>query len=61
MLLVSYACEISSMALSEDRRLKEFEDRVLRGVSGLKADETVRGWRNPRNGELHNLPSSPKI
>jgi hypothetical protein len=38
-----------------------FENRVLRGIFGLKRDEVTGGWRKLRNEELHNLYSSPSI
>jgi hypothetical protein len=59
--VVLYGYEIWFLALSEERRLKEIEKRVLRRVFGLKADETERGWRKPHKQEMYNLHSSPKI
>jgi hypothetical protein len=38
-----------------------FENRVLRRIFGPKRDEVTGDWRKPRNGELHNLYSSPNI
>jgi hypothetical protein len=38
-------CETWSLALSEECRLKEFKNRVLRRVFGLKADETERAGK----------------
>jgi hypothetical protein len=38
-----------------------FENRVLRGIFGLKRDEVIRGWRKLHNEEFHNLQSSPII
>jgi hypothetical protein len=38
-----------------------FENRVLRGIFGLKRDEVTVGWRKPHNEELRNLYSSPSI
>jgi hypothetical protein len=38
-----------------------FENRVLRGISGLKGDEIIGGWRKLHNKELHNLYCSPSI
>jgi hypothetical protein len=40
----------------EERRLKEFENRVLRRTFGPKTDEVAGEWRNLHNEELHNLP-----
>jgi hypothetical protein len=38
-----------------------FENRVLRGIFGLKRDEVIGGWRKLHNEELHNLYCSPSI
>jgi hypothetical protein len=38
-----------------------FENRVLRGIFGLKRDEVTGGWRKLHDEELHNLYSSPSI
>jgi hypothetical protein len=38
-----------------------FENRVLRGIFGLKRDEVTAGWRKLHNQELRNLYSSPSI
>jgi hypothetical protein len=32
-----------------------FENKVLRGIFGLKRNEVVGGWRKLHNEELHNL------
>jgi hypothetical protein len=41
--------------------VREFENRVLKRIIGLKEDEIVGGWRKLDNGELHNLHSSADI
>jgi hypothetical protein len=47
--------------LREERRLRVFENRVLRGIFGPKTDE-VRGERRKlHNEELHDLYCSPNI
>jgi hypothetical protein len=38
-------------------RLRLLENRVLRGIFGLKWQEMARGWRKLYNDELHNLYS----
>jgi hypothetical protein len=58
---VLYGCETSSVTLREQHRLKVFENRVLRGIFGLKRDEITGDWRKLHSGELHNLYSSPDI
>jgi len=40
--VVLYGCETWSLTLREERRLRIFENRVLRRIFGLKRDE-VRG------------------
>jgi hypothetical protein len=47
--------------LREEHRLRVFENRVLRRISGSKRDEVAGGWRKLHNEELHNLYSSPNI
>jgi hypothetical protein len=47
------------VTLREGHRLKVFENRVLRGIFGLKRYEMKGGWRKFHDEELHNLYSSP--
>jgi hypothetical protein len=54
-------CEAGSLILREKHRLKVFENRVLRKISGPKRDEATGGWRKLHNEELHNLYSLPSI
>jgi hypothetical protein len=49
------------LTLKEEHKLKVFEDRVLRRISGPKRDIVVGGWRKLHNEELHNLYSWPNI
>jgi hypothetical protein len=42
LLLVLYGCETWSLTLREERRLRVFDNRVLRTVFGSKRDE-VKG------------------
>jgi hypothetical protein len=39
--VVLYGCETWSLTLREERRLRVFENRVLRGVFGPKRDEVT--------------------
>ena len=48
-LLVLYGCETWSLTLKEERRLRVFENRVLRRVFGRKRDEVRGEW-----SKLHN-------
>jgi hypothetical protein len=47
--------------LREERRLRVFENRVLRRIFGPKRDEVTGEWRRLHNRELHALYSSPDI
>jgi hypothetical protein len=47
--------------LREERRLKVFEDRVLRRVFGPKRDEVTREWRKLHNEELYSLPNIVRV
>ena len=47
--------------MREDRRLRVFGNRVLRGIFGPKRDEVTRDWRKLHNEELNDLYSSPNI
>jgi hypothetical protein len=47
--------------LREERRLRVFDNRVLRRVFGLKRDEVTGEWRKLHNEELNDLYSLPNI
>jgi hypothetical protein len=49
-----------SLTLREERRLRVFENRVLR-IFGPKRDEVTGEWRKLHSEELHGLYSSPNI
>jgi len=61
LLVVLYGCETWSLALREERRLRVFECRVLRGIFGAKRDEVTGEWRKLHNDELNDLYCSPSI
>ena len=42
-----------SLTLMEERRLRVFENRVLRGIFGPKREEVTRDWRRLRKEELN--------
>ena len=43
--LVLYGCETWLLTLREERRLRVFENRVLRRIFGPKRDEVTGEWR----------------
>jgi hypothetical protein len=47
--------------MREKRRLRVFENRVLRSIFGPKRDEVTREWRRLHNEELYALYSSTNI
>jgi hypothetical protein len=56
--VVLYGCETWSLTLRLERKLRVFENRVLRRIFGPKRDGVMGGWRKLHNEELHNLYSS---
>ena len=59
--VVLYGCETLSLTLREERRLRVFENRVLRRIFGPKRDEVTEEWRKLHNEELNDLYCSPNI
>ena len=47
--------------MRKERRLKIFENIVLRGIFGLKRNEVTGEWRKLHNEELNDLYCSPNI
>ena len=58
---IVYGCETWSLTLREERRLRVFENMVLRGIFGPKRDEVTDQWRKLHNEELNNLYSLSNI
>jgi hypothetical protein len=58
--VVLYGCETWSLTLREERRLRVFENSMLRSVFDPKGDE-VTGERRKLYEELHDLYCSPTI
>jgi len=47
--------------VSEERRLRLYENRVLRRIFGPKRDVGTREWRTLLNEELNDLYCTPNI
>jgi hypothetical protein len=47
--------------MSEEHRLRMFENRVLRGIFGAKRDEVTGEWKKLHNQELNDLYYSRNI
>jgi len=52
--VVLYGCETWPFTLREERRLRVFENRVLRRIFGPKRDEVIE-WRKLHNEELNGM------
>ena len=55
--IVLYGCETWSLILREERRLRVFENRMLRTVFGPKRVEVTGEWRKLHDEELSDLYS----
>jgi len=60
-LLFFYGCETWSPTLREERRLRVFENTVLKRIFGPRRDEVTGEWKKLHNEELNDLYSSPNI
>jgi len=49
------------LTLREERKLRVFENRVLRRIFGPRRDKVRGEWRRLRNKELNDFYSSPNI
>jgi len=59
--VVLYVCETWSLTLREERKLRVFENMVLRRIFGPRRDEVTGDWRRLLNEELNDFYCSPDI
>jgi len=59
--VVLYGCETWSLTLQEERKLRVFENMVLRRIFGPRRDEVKGEWRRLQNKELNDFYFSPNI
>jgi hypothetical protein len=59
--VVLYGCETCPLTLRDERRLRGFENKVLRRVFGPKRDKVTGEWKKLHNEKLNDLYCSPNI
>jgi hypothetical protein len=59
--VVLCGCETFSLTLREERKLRVFENKVLRRIFGPRRDEVTGEWRRLHIEELNDLYSSPNV
>jgi len=59
--VVLYECETLLLTLTEERRLRVFENRVLRRIFGPKREKVTGEWIKLHNEDLNDLYYLPNI
>jgi len=59
--VVLYGCETWLLKLREERKLRVFENMVLRRIFGPRRDEVMEEWRRLHKEELNDLYSSHMV
>ena len=59
--VVLYGCETWLLTLRKERKLRVFENMLLRRIFGPRRDEVTGEWKRLHNEELNDLYCSPNI
>ena len=59
--VVLYGCETWVLTLSEERKLRVFENMVLRRIFGPRRDEVTGEWRRLHNEDLMICTAHPTL
>ena len=59
--IILYGCETWLLTLKEERKLRVFENMVLRRIFGPRRNKLTGEWRRLHNEDLNDLYCSPSI